>query len=160
MNEPGASPLTAAAWAYLASHRVGHLATVDTAGRPSVVPVCYAADGLAIYSALDEKPKRVAPEALRRVRNLRSHPDVALVVDDYAEDWSRLSYLLVRGRAGLLDPGASDHAAAVALLRARYPQYQAMAIEARPIIRILPTRGTFWAATPGPPESAPSATVQ
>jgi coenzyme F420-0:L-glutamate ligase/coenzyme F420-1:gamma-L-glutamate ligase len=148
MERPAAVPLTTPAWDYLATHRVGHLATVDAAGKPSVVPICYAVDGQAIYSALDEKPKRVAPEALRRVRNLLARPHVALVVDDYSEEWARLAYLLVRGRADLLAPGAPIHAAAVALLRAKYTQYQAMAIEERPIVRILPTRSTFWAATP------------
>ena len=46
-------------WRYLAEHRVAHLATTGADGRPSVVPICYASDGRAIYSALDEKPKRV-----------------------------------------------------------------------------------------------------
>jgi PPOX class probable F420-dependent enzyme len=113
-----------------------------------VVPICYASDGRAIYSALDQKPKRVAPVALKRVRNLLAHPDVALVVDDYAEDWSQLAYLLVRGHATLLEPGTPDHAAAVALLRAKYAQYRAMAIEAQPIICIRPTRGYLWKGTP------------
>jgi PPOX class probable F420-dependent enzyme len=153
------SPLSAAAWDYLAAHRVGHLATVGTAGRPSVVPICYAVDGRAIYSALDEKPKSVAPDALQRVRNLRANPDVALVVDDYAEDWARRAHLLVHGRADLLLPDAPDHTAAVALLRKRYPQYRAMAIEARPIIRIRPTRSTFWKASTRGSHNAPSGSM-
>jgi coenzyme F420-0:L-glutamate ligase / coenzyme F420-1:gamma-L-glutamate ligase len=144
----GESPLDAQAWRYLATHRVARLATVDTAGLPSVVPICYADDGAAIYSALDEKPKRVAPAALKRVRNLLARPDVALVVDDYAEDWSRLAYLLVRGRADLLEPGTPEHAAAIDRLRTRYPQYHRMAIEARPVIRVRPTSARFWSATP------------
>ena len=127
---------------------MAHLATTDADGRTSVVPICYADDGRAIYSALDQKPKRVAPAALQRVRNLRAHPEVALLVDDYAEDWSQLAYLLVRGRAELLEPGTPDHAAAVALLRAKYVQYQVMAIEAQPIICIRPTRGYLWQGAP------------
>jgi PPOX class probable F420-dependent enzyme len=142
------SPLDAQAWRYLAAHRVARLATVDAAGLPSVVPICYAGDGAAIYSALDEKPKQVAPAALKRVRNLLARPDVALVVDDYAEDWSRLAYLLVRGRAELLEPGTANHTAAIDLLRARYPQYHRMAIEARPVIRVRPTAARFWSAAP------------
>src|SRR5207248_7098672 len=108
------SPLEDRAWRYLADHRVARLATTDATGRPSVVPICYADDGRAIYSALDQKPKRVAPAALRRVRNLLAHPEVALLVDDYAEDWSQLAYLLVRGHAALLEPSSPDHAAALA----------------------------------------------
>jgi len=139
---PANSPLDDRAWRYLAEHRVAHLATTDADGRPSVVPICYASDGRAIYSALDQKPKRVAPAALKRVRNLLAHPD------DYAEDWSQLAYLLVRGHAALLEPSSPDHAAAVALLRAKYAQYRAMAIEAQPIICIRPTRGYLWKGSP------------
>jgi coenzyme F420-0:L-glutamate ligase/coenzyme F420-1:gamma-L-glutamate ligase len=142
------SPLDERAWRYLAAHRVARLATVGAEGVPSVVPICFAADGRAIYSPLDEKPKRVAPTRLKRVRNLLAHPEVALVVDDWSEDWSRLAYLLVRGRAELVEPGSEEHAAAVALLRAKYPQYRTMAIETRPVIRIEPTRARLWAADP------------
>jgi PPOX class probable F420-dependent enzyme len=145
---PADSALDERVWRYLADHRVAHLATTDADGRPFVVPICYASDGRAIYSALDQKPKRVAPVALKRVRNLLAHPEVALLVDDYAEDWSQLAYLLVRGHAELLEPGTPEHAAAVALLRAKYTQYRAMAIEAQPIICIRPMRGSFWKGSP------------
>jgi coenzyme F420-0:L-glutamate ligase / coenzyme F420-1:gamma-L-glutamate ligase len=121
---------------YLERHRVARLATVDAQGRPHVVPICYAVDGDALYSPLDEKPKTVAPTELRRVRNLLDRPDVAIVVDDYADDWDRLAYLLLRGRATLLWPGDPEHEAAVRLLRAKYPQYRTMAIHQRPAIRV------------------------
>ena len=141
-------PLDARVWAFLAAHRVARLATVAADGVPSIVPICYAGDGRALYSALDAKPKRVAPAKLQRVRNLLDRPDVALVVDEYAEDWSRLAYVLVRGRADLVEVGAPEHAAAVGLLRAKYPQYQGMPIEDHPVIRIRPVAAYLWAATP------------
>ncbi len=143
-----AEPFDARARRFLAAHRVARLATVDPDGTPSVVPICYALDAAAIYSPLDAKPKRVPPRALRRVRNLLARPAVALVVDDYAEDWSCLAHLIVRGQADLLEPGEPEHALAVAQLRARYPQYHRMAIEAQPVIRIVPTRWRFWAVVP------------
>ena len=87
---PADAPLDERAWRYLADHRVAHLATTDADGRPSLVPICYADDGRAIYSALDQKPKRVAPAALQRVRNLRAHPEVALLVDDRGAARSRV----------------------------------------------------------------------
>ncbi|GAC1332268.1 MAG: TIGR03668 family PPOX class F420-dependent oxidoreductase [Chloroflexota bacterium] len=138
--------LDGAAWQYLDAHRVGHLATVDDAGRPSIVPLCYATDHTAIYSALDDKPKRVRPEELARVRNLRAHPDISLVVDDYSEDWRQLTYLLIHGRADILAPEEEDHLNAVVLLRAKYAQYERMPIQDRPIICIHPGRSLFWAA--------------
>lgn len=142
------SPLDAGAWRYLAAHRVGHLTTVDQAGIPSVVPVCFATDGATIYSALDAKPKRVAPTALRRVHNLLARPDVALLVDDYAEEWASLSYLLLHGTAALIAPTLPEHARAIALLREKYAQYAAMPIEAQPVIAIRPRTARFWASDP------------
>ncbi|MBI3977105.1 MAG: TIGR03668 family PPOX class F420-dependent oxidoreductase [Chloroflexi bacterium] len=141
--------LSSTEWEYLRAHRVGHLATADRHGRPSVVPICYADDGVFIYSALDLKPKKVAPTQLRRVRNLLENPVVAFLVDDYAEDWTRLAYLLVRGRASIVEPGSAEHAAAVELLRRKYPQYRQMPIETVPVIRIAPTTATAWGAVKG-----------
>jgi coenzyme F420-0:L-glutamate ligase / coenzyme F420-1:gamma-L-glutamate ligase len=142
------SPLDARAWRYLAAHRVAHLTTVDSSGIPSVVPVCFATDGATIYSALDAKPKRVAPTALWRVRNLLARPEVALLVDDYAEDWAHLSYLLIHGTATLIAPGLPEHERAVALLREKYAQYATMPIEAQPVIAIRPQTARFWASDP------------
>lgn len=131
--------------AFLAGQRVAHLATVDAAGRPHVVPVCFAPYAGALYVAVDEKPKRGDPAALRRVRNLLARPDVCLVADHYEEDWTRLRWLQVRGRAALV-ADAAERAGALAALRAKYPQYRAMALEARPLIRITPERVVAWAA--------------
>ena len=75
---------------FLASRRVGRLATASADGRPHAVPVCYAFDGALLYTPIDEKPKRVGADRLLRVRNVRENPQVALVVDDYDEDWSNL----------------------------------------------------------------------
>ncbi|MEA2597473.1 MAG: hypothetical protein QOF01_3942 [Thermomicrobiales bacterium] len=134
--------------AFLRERRVGRLATADAAGSPAVVPVCFAVvegeQGPAIVSALDEKPKRVPVERLRRVRHILENPEVALVVDDYVEDWRRLAFVQVRGRARLVEPGEPGFAEAIATLRERYPQYQSMAIEERPLIRIEELTGSSW----------------
>src|SRR5881397_2797005 len=90
---------------FLRTQRVGHLATVDARGRPLVVPFCFVYDGKAFYSSLDEKPKSVSPEKLKRVRNIRANPEVALVIDHYDENWSRLKFVLIRGRAKILYSG-------------------------------------------------------
>ncbi len=108
--------------AFLEIQRVGHLATTDVAGQPHVVPVCYACDADAVYIALDAKPKRVGWQQLKRVRNLRTHPQVALVIDRYSEAWQQLAYLLIRSITELLPPKTVEQQHAVTLLRARYPQ--------------------------------------
>ena len=136
--------LTQAQTALLSAAPVGHLATADAAGRPHVIPVCFASDGRRIYSALDAKPKRGQPADLRRVRNIRANPRVSLVIDHYEPDWSKLWYLLVSGAADLIAAGDDEHTAAIALLRAKYPQYRAMALDDNPVIRITPQRAVGW----------------
>ena len=143
-------PLNEAELAFVREARVGRLATVDAAHRPSVVPFCYAVlDGddavePIVVSVLDEKPKRVADANLARVRNIQSNPAVSFVVDQYHEDWSRLAFVQVRGHAAVIEPGAGSHARALAALRAKYPQYRAMAIEERLLIVIAELRGHSW----------------
>jgi PPOX class probable F420-dependent enzyme len=131
--------------AFLQKQRTGHLATVDGQGRPVVVPFCFVYDGKAFYSPIDEKPKSVSPEKLRRTRNIRANPEVALVIDHYEEDWSRLQFVLIRGRARILHSG-KEHARAVALLRKKYLQYRRMRIEDRPMLKIVPWRIFRWKA--------------
>jgi coenzyme F420-0:L-glutamate ligase / coenzyme F420-1:gamma-L-glutamate ligase len=140
------SILTPAQAAFAEAQRAGRMATADRAGQPHVVPVCYAyADG-SFYIALDAKPKRVAHERLKRVRNILDNPQVALVIDRYDEDWSALAYLLARGSAALLPPGDLEHTRAVELLRARYPQYHAMPIDQQPAIVIRIDSVVAWGA--------------
>lgn len=129
--------------AFIEAARVGYLATVDAQGEPSVVPVCYAFDGERFSTPIDEKPKR-RDRPLRRVRNIEETGRASLVIDHYDEDWSRLGWVLVRGRAEVVQPGEPGHAEAVALLRARYPQYREMALESAPIIALTPERVRSW----------------
>lgn len=130
---------------FINGQKVGHLATVDAESRPAVVPFCFAFDGKAFYSSLDEKPKRVSPEKLRRARNVRRNPEVAVVVDHYEDDWEQLRFALVRGRARILHSGR-EHDRAVALLRRKYPQYRKMRIDTRPVLRIKPWKIFVWSA--------------
>lgn len=136
--------------AFLVRQRVARLATADGAGKPHAVPVCFALARSSIYIALDEKPKRVQASSLKRVRNILENPDVALVADRYAEDWDLLAFVMVRGRAELLEPDTGEHAAAVRLLRGKYHQYEAMRIQENPIIAIRPERAVSWGALDQP----------
>lgn len=128
--------LTSQQRAFLQSQRVGRLATADSTGAPHVVPVCYACLDNMLFIALDSKPKRVPPQRLKRVRNILENAQVALVVDHYEEDWSRLAFLLVRGSAVLLPTDHTTHPEAVNMLRQRYPQYRTMPIDQQPVIAI------------------------
>src|SRR5947207_15315834 len=136
--------LTEAETTFVTTQRVARLATADAEGNPHVIPVCYAFDGSRFYTPLDEKPKRVAESKLRRVRNIAARPEVALVIDQYDDDWSRLGYVLVQGRAELLAPEDAIHAHALELLRERYSQYRTMALEKNAVIVITPDHVTYW----------------
>jgi PPOX class probable F420-dependent enzyme len=127
---------------FLNASRVGHLATADRAGVPHVIPVCYAAIEETIYITIDEKPKR-RDVILKRVRNILENPRFAFTVDRWDEDWTRLGWIMVRGAAEILDSGA-EHDRAQALLRERYPQYRAMAIEDLPVLALHIARVTGW----------------
>lgn len=131
--------------AFISSHRVGRLATVDEEGKPHVIPICYVYNGAYIYSPLDEKPKRVPIERLKRVRNIQSRPEVCLVIDRYSEEWSQLGYVLIQGTALLLQAG-EEHEEALRLLREKYPQYRKMALEKRPMIKVTPKKILSWGA--------------
>jgi PPOX class probable F420-dependent enzyme len=133
---------------FIINHRVARLATAGEDLQPAVIPLCYVFDGEHIYSPIDEKPKSVAASSLKRVRNIEANPQVALVIDDYSEDWSRLAYVLIRGTAQILasDEGSQEHARAVELLREKYPQYRSMRIDKRPMIKIKPTGIKRWGA--------------
>ena len=135
----------APAWALalLREARVGRLATADAAGRPLVVPVCYAFDGARCYSAVDAKPKRT--RQLRRLKNIADNPQVSLVVDVWDEDWSRLCWVIVEGRAEVLTSGAA-FTRAIDLLVAKYPQYPAMGLDRTQgaVIALAPERVLAW----------------
>ncbi|HEU4328432.1 MAG TPA: TIGR03668 family PPOX class F420-dependent oxidoreductase [Roseiflexaceae bacterium] len=145
-NPPG---WTLGGWelALLEEQRVAHLATVDADGQPSALPVVYAFDGERVLIPLDGKPKRGDVRELRRVRDIAANPQVALVVDRYADDWSRLAWVQIRGRAALLESGPA-YERGLALLRGRYPQYAAVPLDGRPLIAITPTEVRSWRAHP------------
>jgi len=114
------------ALALLRNARVGRLATADTSGQPLVVPVCYVFDGARCYSAVDAKPKRT--RELRRLKNIAASPHASLVVDVWDEDWAKLCWVIVEGRAEVLTTGV-EFTRAIDQLVAKYPQYRAMGLD-------------------------------
>lgn len=130
--------------ARLELERIARLATLDADRRPHLIPICFAWDGSVFYSAIDRKPKRVAPAGLARMKNIRETPHVALLIDQYDEDWTRLWYVLVRGEAALVS-SPTERKRAIQHLRAKYPQYdESMLAEDAPVLRITPVRVVAW----------------
>src|SRR5579862_259075 len=113
-------------------HRVARLASADARGVPHLIPVCYAIAGDSLYITIDEKPKRT-DVPLKRLRNISENPEVAVTVDRWDEDWRRLAWVMLRGRAEIL-PNGEEHDRAQARLRERYPQYRTMDLAPLPVI--------------------------
>jgi PPOX class probable F420-dependent enzyme len=115
-----------------------------------VVPVCFAFDGEALYSAVDDKPKRTRD--LRRLRNVAENPHASMVVDEWSEDWSRLRWVIVEGMADLLTHGAG-FTGAIDALRDKYAQYRAMDLrrDRGTVLRLHVERILAWRSA-GPPE--------
>lgn len=128
---------------FLAHCRVAHLATADRHAVPHVVPVCFAVHDNTLYFAIDEKPKRRPGAMLKRLQNIAENPMVAVVADRYDEDWTRLGWVMLRGRAEILEHGM-EHDEAQVMLRARYDQLEAMQIAKYPVIAVRIERATNW----------------
>jgi PPOX class probable F420-dependent enzyme len=133
---------------FIEAQRVARLATADAAGRPHVVPICYAVAGDTVYFTIDEKPKKRPGASLKRLANLWENPFAALVADRYDEDWSRLGWVMVQGRAEVLEAGP-EHDLAQAGLRARYPQLATMRIEGLPVVAVRVDHIASWGELKG-----------
>ena len=156
MTEP---ILTPDAWRFLAETRRATLATIDDAGRPRLVPICFVARPRirrpgrpTLHTPLDEKPKRTTdPLDLARVRDIMARPAVTILVDRWFEDWSAVG-LVARQRGGgpAPSPGirrwSDEREAAIVALRAKYPQYADHDLASRPLIRITLTSVATWGA--------------
>ena len=136
--------LEAWARAMLEDERVARLAFLDTNDRPRVLPVTFAVGEGAIWSAIDQKPKRV--RELARVRWLRRRPEAALCVDVYDDDWERLAWVQLLGRVDLLELDVGS--AGLEALTAKYAPYR----ERRPpgpLLRLEVGRALSWRAADG-----------
>lgn len=131
---------------FILNHRVARLATVGTGARPHIVPFVHAYYAERLYTPIDEKLKRVGAFSLQRMRDVQANPHVALVIDHYAEDWAQLAWVQIRGKAKIVASGAR-RPAAIALLHEKYPQFQTMPLDERPVIIIEPRKILGWRAT-------------
>lgn len=138
--------LSAGARQLLSTARVAHLATSDQYARPHNVPIVFVWREGILYTPLDRKPKRDDDwHALRRVRNIETNGRVAIVVDRYDEDWSRLAWVLIEGVATILEVGEEREAAAT-LLTEKYAQYEKLPLTGRPIVRVQIERSAEWSS--------------
>jgi len=125
----------------LQTERVARLAYVDDGDHPRVLPVTFAiADG-ALWSAIDEKPKRSAEPA--RIRYLERRPEAALLVDVYDDDWSLLEWVQLLGRIEVVP--VEGWPEAIEALAAKYEPYAARTPPG-PLLRLSVERALHWRA--------------
>ena len=127
---------------FVETRRVAHLATADARAVPHVVPVCFGLEGDTLYITIDQKPKRPGGR-LKRLSNIAANPRAAVVFDRYDEDWRRLAWVMLHGRAEILNEGR-EHDRSQALLQARYAQLAAMDIANLPVIALRIDRAASW----------------
>ena len=125
----------------LVDARVARLALLDEEDHPRLLPVTFAVFEGAVWSAIDQKPKRAAEPA--RLRRLRRRPEAALLVDRYDDDWSRLAWVELRGPVSVEPLGPALEA-----LVDKYPQYATERPQG-PLLRLSPERCSCWRAADG-----------
>ena len=117
----------------LHNSKIARLATVDPANnQPYVVPVVFAFNGNNIFIPIDDKPKRVNSNQLKRVKNIQKNPNISFLIDIYDDkDWNNLCYLMIQGKARIanmvndIDTIEKAHF----LLSNKYLQYSNMIIQ-------------------------------
>ena len=123
--------------------RVATLATIRIDGRVDLVPITFAFDDEVVVTAIDHKKKSTTE--LKRLDNIRQFPEAKLLADHYDDqDWTRLWWVRIRGRAKVHQTG-DEYERSLDLLSDRYTQY----VETRPqgsVIVIERTELTGWKA--------------
>jgi PPOX class probable F420-dependent enzyme len=130
--------------------RVARLATVDYASKPYLVPVVFVFDGNHFFIPIDQKRKTVKPQKLKRIKNIQDNPNVALLIDKYNEDWTKLAFVMIQGKASIITSktqGNIQLQEAYKKLTTKYRQYQKIRLSEMCII-IKPEKVVSWGAIP------------
>jgi len=124
--------------------KVARLATVDQKSHPYVVPVVFVFHENSFFIPLDEKVKTVNPRKLKRVKNIEKNPNVTLLIDKYQNNWKNLFFLMIHGKATVIDAKNSKVMDKIhKLLILKYPQYKKIGI-GNSCIKINPIKVTYW----------------
>ena len=89
----------------LNNSKIARLATVDPDNnQPYLVPVVFVFNGHNIFIPIDNKPKTVNSNQLKRVKNIQKNPNISFLLDTYDDkDWNNLSYLMIQGKARIVN---------------------------------------------------------
>ena len=128
---------------------VARLATVDSECKPHLIPVVFVFDNDCYFIPIDEKTKRSKPEKLKRAKNIQQNPNVALLIDEYNEDWTKLYFIMIQGKASIIGGKELERnelllfERAHKLLSDKYLQYQKIGI-GEYVIMIIPQKVITW----------------
>jgi hypothetical protein len=122
--------------------RVGRLATADPPASPRRARLLRVRRRRA---ATRRGRQAQAHARLTPAEEHRGEPQASLVVDVWDEDWTKLCWVIVEGRAEVLTSGA-EFTRAIDQLVAKYPQYRAMGLDRTEgaVIRLEASRVRAW----------------
>ena len=137
--------IPSAAEEFIKRARVARLATIDSEFKPHVVPVVFVFDGKHFFIPIDQKRKTAKPEKLKRIKNVHDNPNAALLIDEYSEDWTRLAFVMIQGKASIASKteGNLQVQEAYKKLMTKYLQYQNVGVGEMCII-IAPEKVISW----------------
>ena len=114
-------PLPDAVGEFVRAARVCRIATVRPDGGPHLIPVCPVFDGATLYVDIGRR--------YATAEGVRANGRLAVLIDEYDDDWSKLKAVLLRGRAEPVDGEERDRA--WALIREKFPQHKPIGWEPR-----------------------------
>ena len=129
--------------------RVGHLATAASNLQPYLTPVVFIALQNSILIPLDDKPKIIDVNRLRRVRNIEENPKVSFLVDHYDEDWTYLWFVMIIGNAKLIQLNRKSERKTKEMTKIRnmflkkYSQYTKIGI-GKTYIKLMIEKTIYW----------------
>ena len=129
--------------------RVARLATVDSECKPHLIPVVFVFDNYSYFIPIDEKTKRSRPEKLKRAKNIQQNSNVTLLIDDYNENWRKLYFIMIQGKASIIGGKQLEQNELLLLEKAhkllsdKYLQYQKVGI-GEYVIMIIPQKIITW----------------
>jgi PPOX class probable F420-dependent enzyme len=129
--------------------RVARLATVDSECKPHLIPVVFVFDNYSYFIPIDEKTKRSRPEKLKRAKNIQQNSNVTLLIDDYNENWRKLYFIMIQGKASIIGGKKLEQNELLLLEKAhkllsdKYLQYQKIGI-GEYVIMIIPQKVITW----------------
>ena len=129
--------------------RVARLATVDSECKPHLIPVVFVFDNYSYFIPIDEKTKRSGPEKLKRAKNIKQNSNVTLLIDDYNENWRKLYFIMIQGKASIIGGKKLEQNELLLLEKAhkllsdKYLQYQKIGI-GEYVIMIIPQKVITW----------------